>query len=709
MAPGSVAPGQGYSAPQFNGYYVPVADQSNFNLNNIPTSTLDLTRTNAVASFNHQVFGKQLEFFGNFLYANSTNRSFLNAQPITLGQGLLILGSVRVNPATGNTLIPETRGAPAPFNPFQESLDASSQSGPFRLINAMRYQVRPRIFDYDNKFYRFLGGLRSQINENWMFEGAAYYSKYAIDYRNANLPILTQINNAIAGTGDFAGSPLDPFAINPIGSGPGQLSPALFSSLFGTNIRSESSFQRVFDAKIVGFPFSLPAGKVGFSIGAEYRLEGFAAVDSPEIFLGSTPISDINVKRNITSEYAELSVPIVSPAMSIPFVYSLEMNGAFRHDHYKGVNPDANVPKVTLRYQPIKDLTLRATYSASFIAPNLFQTNGPSLEAFTAGIDLGQGSEQAQIVSGSNTNLSPSTAETYTAGIVYSPKFVPGLTLSVDAFRTLQVNIIGTIPSSTILFDVEAFGPASAFAPLVAFNNFPGRAGARPVTAPHQLAGNLNTVFVEATNQNLGGSRTEGFDLSLRYNIELGVAGQLELGVSALVLTNYDLKNLPIHDTYYNVTGLVGGEFFGAIPDYRINFLVEYRWRGFTLSLNANYIPELLNTVTQDPAGDQSTFDVVDDYFTVDGRLSYTFKGRTTVAATTESKDSKDAKSSNAVAGAETMSPVQRLLDGLTLTVGCNNMFDKDPPLILGANSNSDLSVYDPYGRFVYFEISKKF
>jgi iron complex outermembrane receptor protein len=478
--------------------------------------------------------------------------------------------------------------------------------------------------------------------------------------------------------------------------------------MFGTNIRSQSSYQRVFDSKIVGFPFSLPAGKVGLSLGAEYRVEGFAAIDSPEIFLGSTPVSDINVKRNITSFYGEVSVPIVSSAMNVPFVYNLEMNGAFRHDHYKGVNPDANVPKITLRWQPTPDMTIRATYSASFIAPTLFQTNGPNLEAFTAAINLGQGAEQAQILSGSNTALAQSTAETYTAGIVYSPKFIPGLTVSIDAFRTLQVNIIGAIPSATILTDVENLGPGSPFAPLVAFNAFPGRAGARPVTAPHQLAGNLNTVFIVDTNQNLGGSRTEGFDLSLRYNMDLGVAGQLELGVSALLLTNYDLKNLPIHDTYYNVTGLVGGEFFGAIPDYRINFLAEYRWRGFTLSANANYIPEMLNTVVNDPAGDQSTFDPVDDYFTVDARLSYTFKGRTTTTAA-ETKDAKDSKNAAPVAGTETMSPVQKLLDGLTLTVGCNNMFDVDPPFISGANSNSDLSVYDPYGRFVYFEISKKF
>ena len=50
-----------------------------------------------------------------------------------------------------------------------------------------------------------------------------------------------------------------------------------------------------------------------------------------------------------------------------------------------------------------------------------------------------------------------------------------------------------------------------------------------------------------------------------------------------------------------------------------------------------------------------------------------------------------------------------RWYDGLTLTVGCNNMFNQQPPFVIGANSATDLSVYDPYGRLVYFQVSKKF
>ena len=50
-----------------------------------------------------------------------------------------------------------------------------------------------------------------------------------------------------------------------------------------------------------------------------------------------------------------------------------------------------------------------------------------------------------------------------------------------------------------------------------------------------------------------------------------------------------------------------------------------------------------------------------------------------------------------------------RWYDGVSLTIGCNNMFNHQPPYVGGANSATDLSVYDPFGRMVYFQVSKKF
>ncbi|MFL6519256.1 MAG: TonB-dependent receptor plug domain-containing protein [Chthoniobacterales bacterium] len=732
VVPGSIAPppftganpGQYALIPQAY-TQVPQATITSFDLSRIPNSTLDQQRTNINASMSHQIFGKQLELFGNVMYANNHSESFLNAQPLSNGTGVIILGSQRVNPnfdpsmpatpnlitgpGTNPQLILEDRGAPAMWNPFQESIDSNTLSGRYRLFANQRYQTNPRIFTQTANFYRFLGGLRSQITPDWFFESAAFYSRYDIQFINRNLVNANVLNAMIAGR-DLDGNAipaLDFFARQPVGTGPNQISQEQFDTIFGSNVRTLDSFQRVFDAKIVGFPFSLPAGKVGVTVGGEYRVEGFKVADSPEIFVGSTPIGQINVKRDIESFFTEIQIPIVSSAMHVPGIYNLELDLAGRYDHYQGVSEDAKVPKVGLRYQPIPDLTLRSTFSNSFVAPNLFQTNGPAGTGFTTTIDLGFGPEdQAQVMSGSNPDLVPSTAQAITAGLVYSPKFVPGLTISADYFRTLQQLIVSTLGSSLILNSVEQNGTASPYANLVAFNNFPGQPGAHGVTGPGQLHGNLASVFVVDTNQNIGAISIEGWDLSARYNMDLRTWGQLELGINAVVFTRYDQRTTP-QSKYFNLQGLDFTEGGGGIPDYKLTFLLEYRLGGLTYSANANYIPELRNAIGQDVEfGDQSTFDVIDDYFSVNMRLSYEF-GKGYVEPTAPVTESKDGKST--VAGAATTSWYTRLLNGTTLAVGCNNIFDADPPFVAGANSATDLSLYDGFGRFVYFEISKKF
>jgi iron complex outermembrane recepter protein len=705
--PAGANPGQYALIPQAY-HMVTNAFINTFDLSTIPNSTLDQQRTNIHASFNHQIFGKQLELFGNMMYANNHSESFLNAQPLSNGTGVIILGSFRVDPNTG-LIAAENRGNPAMWNPFMESIDSNTLSGRYRLFANQRYQSNPRIFTQTANFYRFLGGLRSQINPDWMVETAAFYSRYDIQFINRNLVNANVLNAMIAGK-DLDGNDipaLDFFARQPVGTAPNQISQEQFDTIFGANFRTLDSFQRVFDAKVVGFPFSLPGGKLGFTIGGEYRVEGFKVADSPEIFVGSVPIGIINVKRDIESFYSEVSIPIVGPQMKVPGIYSLELNLAGRYDHYQGVSEDAKVPKVTLRYQPIPDLTLRSTFSNSFVAPNLFQTNGPASQGFISSPNLnGHVQDQAQVMSGSNPDLVPSTAQAITAGMVYSPKFVPGLTISVDYFRTLQQLIVGALDTDTIITSVEALGPQSPFASLVTFNNFRGQSGAQPVTAAHQLDGNLASVFIVDTNLNLGAISIEGWDLSARYNMDLRTWGQLEFGINAVVFTRYDAKDSP-KEHYYTIQGIDDVEGLGATPDYKLTFLLEYRLGGLTYSANANYIPELLNAVGHSPASeDINTFDPIEDYFAVNMRLSYEFgKGYVEpTAAVTESKDGK-----NTPAAAATTSWYTRLLNGTTLAVGCNNIFDRDPPFVNGANSATDLSIYDGFGRFVYFEISKKF
>jgi iron complex outermembrane receptor protein len=738
---GSIAPGGGFGDPNMHGSYHSVSSAfvAGYDLSKIPTSTLDVADTNAYASFTHQIFGKQLEIFGDFLYTHNHNLSFLNAQPISNASSppVTILGSMRVDPnpitnPSGTALIPENRGAPAPYNPFVESIDGfSTGAGANTLIALNRYNAfngaggigtlnalttNPRTFTNDGSFYRFLGGIKSQINKDWYAEVATYYSHYQISFLNGGLVNGVALNNLIENgngsgiaptTSSNPGGYLDFFAVNPtIGASGIPLSE--FQTIFGNDIRIQDSYQRDFDAKIVGFPINLPGGPLGVSVGVDYRIEGFKVSDSLENFIASVPIKPINRGRFIDSVYGELAIPIVGSEMNIPGIYNLNIGLSGRYDHYEGINTDSKVPKYTLRYQPIKDLTLRGTYSNSFVAPTLYQLYGPTSTGFSGTIDFGFGTEdQAQVESGSNPNLTPATAESYTAGMVYSPHYIPGLTITVDYFRTLEQNIVSTVGGSTILHSVETLGPASPYASLVSMGNFPGQPGSHPITGPGQLHGHMLTTFYLDTNLNIGAFRVEGFDLSAHYNLDLQRWGQLELGINSVVFTKQD-ERLNAQSPYFNISNLILAEGGDASPDYKITFLVEHRWQGFVLSLNVNYIPEMLNSVAADPSSvDQSTLVPVNAFWTMDGRLSYTFHETPAPGAAVDAKDAKEGKSIAAAPGS--LSPLQKMLDNTTLTVGCNNMFNEQPPTVKGDNSNTSLETYDPYGQFVYFEINKKF
>ena len=713
-----------------------------YDLSLVPTSTLDESSSTAYASFSHKICGDQLVAFGNFLFAHNHNEQDLNAQPLSNANGVVILGSKRVDPNTG-LFVPENRGAPAQFNPFDLSIDPSTAGGQYRLIAANRYQTNPRRFTNDNDFYRYLGGLKSQITDadhgNWYTEAATYYSNYTLTFVNENLVNAAQLNAMIAGQAtDAAGAPIpafDFFALQPVGTGPGQVSQAQFNTIFGDNIREIVSYNRAFDWLIRGFPFELPGGPVGVAAGVEYFAEGFKYQDSLETFVGSVPTPASNHGRNTFGAFAEVRIPIVGSQQNVPFIYNLELDFSGRYDSYEGIHETAKTPKVMARYQPIKDVTVRGTFSNSFIAPDLFQLFGPTGTGFTPTLVLnGEVQDQAQLEVLTNPNLAPSTAQSWTAGIVYSPHFVPGLTVSADYFWTLQQGIVTPLPSQVIVIDVNNRGTASPFYNLITFNNFPGQQGAIPVPpGTHQLEGQLISAFVRTDYLNIGAERVEGWDLNADYNWDIPHFadmdwGQLEFQVRSVVFMKHDKKYFPFGfgATYFNISGLIGDEVFGAFPDYKITFLLEHRWKGATLSLTASYIPEMKNIVGSDPAliqygldpafPNQDALPTVGDYITVDGRLSYTFHRAAPEAAVAapEPKDAKDGKTAmggKAVAGVETTScwSVDHWLDGFTVAVGCNNMLDEDPRIVAGGNSSSNLATYDPFGRFVYFEVSKKF
>ena len=721
VAPGSIVlPTTTTPGNPIPGVYIPngttvgnssAATTQQFDLARATSITLDQTRLSVFASADRELFDKYVVGFADFLYSSNYSQSYLNAQPLSNATGVVI-------------------PAGSPYNPFTTTIGlttnvAAGVTGLNRVQVNNRFITNPRIFRQDADFYRIVAGLKGEIIKNYNYEVAMNTSREELSFRNFNLIRGDNLNAAIAGGFDAAGNPLAGGKFSTLPDGTVQPALDFFSrtpaagslnGVFATDQRYYVTKFYGLDGKITAFPYTLPAGPIGVAAGGEWRHETLKANLSPEIFLGSVPGGDIDVGRDVTAGFGEIQIPVIGPDMHIPGVYSFDVDAAVRYENYSDAG-DTIVPKVGIVYRPIKDIALRGTYSESFIAPTLFQTSGPSITGFSSSIDLGAGSEQSQETGGSSKNLQITEAQTFTAGIVISPRQVPGLTLNCDYFHVEEQGLVGTIDDTLILSSVDQFGPASPFASFVHVGSF----GGPGVTAPGQLAGNLPAIYVVDNLTNLGGLRIGGVDFGAHYNHDFGKFGAINVGIDGTYYFQYKQQSFNF-TPFYNVIGYYQGQ-AAEVADYHLTPSLEYKWQGFTASALGNYTPSVrdAHNVSLDPSQggiDQNKsrygLNKIRDYYTIDLLFSYEFglnKPTDEPAPAPMSKDAKDG-GKQVVSHQEAKKMMGfHLLDGLKLSFGINNVTNARPPLIIGSpdSTNTDASIYDPYQRRYYFVVTKKF
>src|SRR5690606_25403001 len=134
--------------------------------------------------------------------------------------------------------------------------------------------------------------------------------------------------------------------------------------------------------------------------------------------------------------YAETVVPILENA---PWARSLEVEAAIRYSDYDDFGSTSN-PKLGLKWKPIDDLLLRASWGTGFRAPNFIEGYTRQVRTARSIIDPCLGSNYASlpgcngrqatqtspvawITTGGNPDLDPEEAETLTVGAVFAPSF----------------------------------------------------------------------------------------------------------------------------------------------------------------------------------------------------------------------------------------------------------------------------------------------
>jgi iron complex outermembrane receptor protein len=289
--------------------------------------------------------------------------------------------------------------------------------------------------------------------------------------------------------------------------------------------------------------FNLPAGPVSFAIGGEYRGERMTRGRDPlnETFqsIGSVDGQGFRVNRDVWSIYQEVRVPFTSPTWNFPGLYSFEVDFAEREEWYsqntstvlRPFQPatssqyNGQRPKISVRWQPldpkyIGPLTLRGSYTEAFHAPTLFEITPAGSQNFPLVRDPFSRLTPEQIeerISG-NPLLQPEVAYEWSYGIVYSPKWLKGLTVSADWWH---IDLRSLISSLGAQFIIEADLPGLVF-------RTPPPPGTPPLPNGQPDRGPVTLVI--DPNENLSGAIFEGLDYEAIYMLDSSIFGHGDYG-----------------------------------------------------------------------------------------------------------------------------------------------------------------------------------
>ncbi|WP_238560137.1 TonB-dependent receptor domain-containing protein [Sphingomonas sp. Mn802worker] len=438
--------------------------------------------------------------------------------------------------------------------------------------------------------------------------------------------------------------------------GYGQVSQAAIDRYLVTETQTRTYEQQAAAVNLRGSPFSTWAGDVKVAVGGEWRrdtAQGSADANTLAgnyIQAGTTALPF--TKTSVVEGYLEAGVPLLRDSR---LGKALDIDGAARFTHYDPFG-DATTWKGGVVYKPVQDLTFRVTRSRDIRAPTA-QEASPNATTVTIPLAdpfIGQTTLQT-IVTGGNPNLRLERGDTFTAGIVLQPSFVPRFNLSLDYY---DIKVKGAIDSLSGPVIASACKQQQQLCNLITFN-------------PN---GSINTVL--SNFQNLSQLHAEGLELVADYRIPTRVGavdvqlnGNYVIDLSTLGATGLRTQIDDVTGNFGSITNIQG------VPRWRADAVVTYSEPSWALTLHGRYIPRAkLDSTKIGPEDDGYDVNLPNSISTnrVDGRFYLDATGRIKI-------------------------PTSDGKDRFELFIAVNNIFDKGEPDQLRIFGNA--LYFDPVGR----------
>lgn len=547
----------------------------------------------------------------------------------------------------------------------------------------------------DNSRYnsaRAVTGVRGWIGKNWEWSADA-----TLDYAKGRLASRDPLNafrnnnapDAFTAYNVFSDHTLHPISQN--------LVDQYFN--FARNSYSRTTLVEG-NVRVTGDVFELPAGPLRTSFVGRYSqwryIQG-QSYDGEDYFANT---AQYETSRNDSTRKTwqggfEAVIPVFGAkwrplpveALDLNFSASWESNKSGGTNVSSGLPVNSNVNAHTyvgaVKLQITKDIALRASYSEGFYPPNWDDIGSPVFTQQVPGFfpDSARGGTMQAIgatpadprfymnvTMGGNPNLRPETSKSFNYGVILTPRFLPGVTLIVDYWKTKKKDGIYITNFPDILAHADIFAANITRAEPTAedaANGWPGY-----------------VIAIDSRSINADRIETDGVDFKLRYLRATERWGTFSWTTSVTYTNQFTMQESPLVRPI-NTLGA------GGPLRWRGNSGITWAMKRWVNSLTARYTHTYrtgTNTPsTSYPTGTGYDGDHIPSILNWDYQVSYSVPYKVTNWADRDT-----------------------WFAGTTWTLGALNIFNRKPAFV--TNGQSYYNGYDdPRQMFIYMQIKKSF
>ena len=571
---------------------------------------------------------------------------------------------------------------------------------------------------FKNQSFRAVGGLRGAINDAWSYDVSGQFSSTSANESANNYFVIDRLVKSLdVITDPMTGQPAcrsfingsDPNCVpwNPFV--PGGVTPESLTYLQAPGVQQGTIDQEIYNAVVSGdlgvYGMKLPWASDGIQlvVGTEYRRDSLTNTTDGNLSgfqLAGTggPTIGIDGAVKVNEYFMEGRIPIAQDRTGFQ---SLSVDVAYRFSDYGDVDTDTY--KTGLEWAPTESIRFRGSYQRAVRAANivelftaqgfnLFDLNGDPCgigapdpdasqaeciasgvpAAFYDGVNdavergaLDSPAGQYNFLQGGNTQLQPEESDTVSAGIILTPSFAPGLSMTVDWFN---IQIDDTI---------STFGAANTLSACYQQNDS-AACGRITRTANGSLW--VGTGNVVDTNINIGSLETTGVDVNIVYRgLEIGSAGSLGFDLTGTFVEELVTEPGPGIPAY-DCVGKYSAACETPTPEIRTRFRTSWMtpW-DFDLTMTWRHLSGVTGVGTDPtvtlPANRIDRYLPSEDYFDLAANWQVT--------------------------------------EQASLVLGINNILDDDPSITASVgttgNGNTFPQTYDALGRYVFLRATIDF